>query len=154
MGSVKSVGNYLNRRFCVFREFCGSTPRGCSCLSCTNRAAIASSHRIHRTHRNLLLKCTPTEFTEFSCRGELLCVLCILWDNAQPKHLCASVPSVGGLLSGRRGGGGGGGTPPPATKIYGNTFIYNNPFLARFIICTNAEQHAVFLYVCSRLLPA
>ena len=66
---------------------------------CTNRAAIASSHRIHRTHRSLLLKCTPTEFTEFSCRGELLCILRVPWDNTtQPKHLCASVPSVGGLF--------------------------------------------------------
>ena len=81
-------------------------PRGCSCLSCTNRAAIASSHRIHRTHRSLLLKCTSTEFTEFSCRGELLCILRVPWDNTtQPKHLCASVPSVGGLLSGWRGYG-------------------------------------------------
>ena len=66
---------------------------------CTNQAAIASSHRIHRTHRSLLLKCTPTEFTEFSCRGELLCILRVPWDNTtQPKHLCASVPSVGGLF--------------------------------------------------------
>ena len=81
-------------------------PRGCSCLSCTNRAATASSHRIHRTHRSLLLKCTPTEFTEFSCRGEFLCILRVPWDNTtQPKHLCASVPSVGGLLSGWRGYG-------------------------------------------------
>ena len=56
---------------------------------CTNRAATASSHRIHRTHRSLLLKCTPTEFTEFSCRGELLCILRVPWDNTtQPKHLC------------------------------------------------------------------
>ena len=66
---------------------------------CTNQAAIASSHRIHRTHRSLLLKCTPTEFTEFSCRGEFLCILRVPWDNTtQPKHLCASVPSVGGLF--------------------------------------------------------
>ncbi len=73
--------------------------RGCTCLKCTNQAAIASSHRIHRTPRSLLLKCTPTEFTEFSCRGELLCVLRVPWDNiTQPKHLCASVPSVGGLF--------------------------------------------------------
>ena len=79
-------------------------PRGCSCLSCTNRAATASSHRIHRTHRSLLLKCTSTEFTEFSCRGEFLCILRVPWDNTtQPKHLCASVSSVGGLLSGWRG---------------------------------------------------
>ena len=42
-----------------------------------------------------------TEFTEFSCRGELLCVLCILWDNAHPKHLCVSVPSVGEYDHGR-----------------------------------------------------
>ena len=57
--------------------------------NCTNRAAIASSHRIHRTHRSLLLKCTSTEFTEFSCRGELLCILRVPWDNTtQPKHLC------------------------------------------------------------------
>ena len=56
---------------------------------CTNQAATASSHRIHRTHRSLLLKCTPTEFTEFSCRGELLCILRVPWDNTtQPKHLC------------------------------------------------------------------
>ena len=48
----------------------------------------------------------PTEFTEFSCRGELLCILRVPWDNTtQPKHLCASVPSVGGLLSGWRGYG-------------------------------------------------
>ena len=67
--------------------------------NCTNQAAIASSHRIHRTHRSLLLKCTPTEFTEFSCRGELLCILRVPWDNiTQPKHLWASVPSVGGLF--------------------------------------------------------
>ena len=80
--------------------------RGCSCLSCTNQATTASSHRIHRTHRSLLLKCTPTEFTEFSCRGELLCILRVPWDNTtQPKHLWASVPSVGGLLSGWRGYG-------------------------------------------------
>ena len=73
---------------------------------CTNRAATASSHRIHRTHRSLLLKCTPTKFTEFSCRGELLCILRVPWDNTtQPKHLWASVPSVGGLLSGWRGYG-------------------------------------------------
>ena len=66
---------------------------------CTNRAATASSHRIHRTHRSLLLKCTPTEFTEFSCRGEFLRILRVPWDNTtQPKHLWASVPSVGGLL--------------------------------------------------------
>ena len=74
--------------------------------NCTNQAATASSHRIHRTHRSLLLKCTPTEFTEFSCRGELLCILRVPWDNTtQPKHLWASVPSVGGLLSGWRGYG-------------------------------------------------
>ena len=73
---------------------------------CTNRAATASSHRIHRTHRSLLLKYTSTEFTEFSCRGELLCILRVPWDNTtQPKHLCTSVPSVGGLLSGWRGYG-------------------------------------------------
>ena len=31
----------------------------------------------------------PTEFTEFSCRGELLCILRVPWDNTtQPKHLC------------------------------------------------------------------
>ena len=72
----------------------------------TNKAAIASSHRIHRTHRSLLLKCTPTEFTEFSCRGEFLCILRVPWDNTtHPDHLCASVPSVGGLLSGWRGYG-------------------------------------------------
>ena len=66
---------------------------------CTNQAAIASSHRIHRTHRSLLLKCTSTEFTEFSCRGGLLCILRVPWDSTtQPKHLCASVPSVGGLF--------------------------------------------------------
>ena len=66
---------------------------------CTNQAATASSHRIHRTHRSLLLKCTPTEFTEFSCRGELLCILRVPWDNTtQPKHLWASVLSVGGLF--------------------------------------------------------
>ena len=66
---------------------------------CTNRAATASSHRIHRTHRSLLLKCTPTEFTEFSCRGEFLRILRVPWDNTtQPKHLWASVPSVGGLF--------------------------------------------------------
>ena len=73
---------------------------------CTNQAATASSHRIHRTHRSLLLKCTSTEFTEFSCRGELLCIMRVPWDNTtQPKHLWASVPSVGGLLSGWRGYG-------------------------------------------------
>ena len=67
--------------------------------NCTNQAATASSHRIHRTHRSLLLKCTPTEFTEFSCRGEFLCILRVPWDNTtQPKHLWASVPSVGGLF--------------------------------------------------------
>ena len=67
--------------------------------NCTNQATTASSHRIHRTHRSLLLKCTPTEFTEFSCRGELLCILRVPWDNTtQPKHLWASVPSVGGLF--------------------------------------------------------
>ena len=81
--SVPSVGG-------LFRAAIPTLPsRGCSCLSCTNQAAIASSHRIHRTHRSLLLKCTPTEFTEFSCRGELLCILRVPWDNTtQPKHLC------------------------------------------------------------------
>ena len=40
-----------------------------------------------------------TEFTEFSCRGEFLCILRVPWDNTtQPKHLWASVPSVGGLF--------------------------------------------------------
>ena len=73
---------------------------------CTNKARSAPTklplhlpNRIHRTHRSLLLKCTSTEFTEFSCRGELLCILRVPWDNTtQPKHLCASVPSVGGLF--------------------------------------------------------
>ena len=63
--------------------------RGCSGLHCTNQAAIASSHRIHRTHRNLLQKCTPTEFTEFSCRGELLCILRVPWDNIRNLNICA-----------------------------------------------------------------
>ena len=48
----------------------------CQSKKCTNQAATASSHRIHRTHRSLLLKCTPTEFTEFSCRGDF-CVFCV-----------------------------------------------------------------------------
>ena len=71
----------------------------CQSKKCTNRAATASSHRIHRTHRSLLLKCTSTDVTEFSCRGGLLCILRVPWDNTtQPKHLWASVPSVGGLF--------------------------------------------------------
>ena len=66
---------------------------------CTNQAAIASSHRIHRTHRSLLLKCTPTEFTEFSCRGEFLCILRVPWDNTtQPKHLCAICAICGRII--------------------------------------------------------
>ena len=36
-------------------------PRGCSGLHCTNQAATASSHRIHRTHRHLLLRYPPPE---------------------------------------------------------------------------------------------
>ena len=57
--------------------------RGCTCLKCTNQAATASSHS-----------------------KRLLCILRVPWDNTtQPKHQCASVPSVGGLLSGRRGYG-------------------------------------------------
>ena len=39
-------------------------PRGCSGLHCTNKAATASSHRIHRIHRNLLLKYPPTDVTD------------------------------------------------------------------------------------------
>ena len=39
-------------------------PRGCSGLHCTNKAATASSHRIRRTHRNLLLKYPPTDGTD------------------------------------------------------------------------------------------
>ena len=38
--------------------------RGCSGLHCTNKAATASSHRIHRIHRNLLLKYPPTDVTD------------------------------------------------------------------------------------------
>ena len=50
--------------------------RGCTCLKCTNQAATASSHS-----------------------KRLLCILRVPWDNTtQPKHLCASVPSVGGLF--------------------------------------------------------
>ena len=36
--------------------------RGCSCPSCTNRAKF--SHRFHRTHRNLLLRYSPTDCTD------------------------------------------------------------------------------------------
>ena len=44
--------------------------------NCTNQAATASSHS-----------------------KRLLCILRVPWDNiTQPKHLCASVPSVGGLF--------------------------------------------------------
>ena len=38
--------------------------RGCSGLHCTNQAATASSHRIRRTHRNLLLRYPPTDGTD------------------------------------------------------------------------------------------
>ena len=38
--------------------------RGCSGLHCTNQAATASSHRIRRIHRNLLLRYPPTDFTD------------------------------------------------------------------------------------------
>ena len=45
--SANSVGDFLSRKFCIFREFCGSTPRGCSCLSCTNRADGTPSRLVH-----------------------------------------------------------------------------------------------------------
>ena len=39
-------------------------PRRCSGLHCTNQAVTASSHRIHRTHRHLLLRYPPTDCTD------------------------------------------------------------------------------------------
>ena len=135
-------------------DILGHPPSLCTCRRVwhpchTHAAAKLSSHRIHRTHRSLLLRYSPTDIlghppslcnyrrvwhpchthapyqgvqwsplhqptknctnqaaTASSHSKRLLCILRVPWDNTtQPKHLCASVPSVGGLLSGWRGYG-------------------------------------------------
>ncbi len=141
-------------------DILGHPPSLCNCRRVwhpchTHAATKLSSHRIHRIHRNLLLRYPPTDVTDAhrylghspslctyrrvwhpchthatyqgvqwsplhqpskKCTNKaatasshskrLLCILRVPWDNTtQPKHLCASVPSVGGLLSGWRGYG-------------------------------------------------
>ena len=82
-------------------DILGHPPSLCNCRRvwhpCHTHATSQGMHlsQVHQQSK----KCTNKAATASSHSKRLLCILRVPWNNTtQPKHLCASVPSVGGLF--------------------------------------------------------
>ena len=82
-------------------DILGHPPSLCNCRRvwhpCHTHATSQGVHlsQVHQQSK----KCTNKAATASSHSKRLLCILRVPWNNTtQPKHLCASVPSVGGLF--------------------------------------------------------
>ena len=78
MGSANSVGNYLNRRFCVFREFCGKLSQQKVLCKSVKSVGVFLSRKF----------CVFCEICGRFSQLKVLCIPRILWEIIISRRFC------------------------------------------------------------------